>query len=134
MSAPGLRVPAALIAAAVAGPLFVLSVAAAELYLRLPQPIVIRDEEFVQFVAILPPAFLVGGVIGLVPIFLGTAVMGALADRFEAARSPLAWAAAGALCGAGLVLLFASWSDHSIAFALVATSTVCAAICRRQLL
>lgn len=134
MSSPSLRFPAALIAAAVAGPLFVLSYVAAELYLRIPQPVVVQDQEFVLFLAVMPSTFLVGGVIGLVPIFLGAAVMGALADRFEAMRSPFAWAAAGASCGVGLVLLFASWTDYSIAFALVATSTVCAVICRRQLL
>lgn len=130
MSAAGLRFPAAVIAAALAGPLFVLSYAAAELYLRIPQPIVIRDETFLAFLALMPAAFLVGGLIGLVPIALGTAVMGALADRWEAARSPLAWAAAGAACGFALALTFAGAGAPAASFALVATATVCAAICR----
>ena len=43
MSAPGIRFPAAFLAAAAAGPLFVLSYAAAELYLRIPQPVILRS-------------------------------------------------------------------------------------------
>lgn len=130
MSAPGIRFPAAFLAAAAAGPLFVLSYAAAELYLRIPQPVILRSEELIQFLAFLPPALLVGGVIGLVPIFLAAAVMGALANRWEGARSPLAWAAAGAASGVALTLIFAGADDHSAGFALVTTSIVCAAICR----
>lgn len=130
MSSGRLHLTAPLIAAASAGPLFVAAASAADLYLRVPQPVTVGAGEVAQFIAILLPAFLVGGIVGLVPIMLGTLVMTALAERFELARQREIWWLTGGAIGGALAFAFASPEVPQAAFALVATSAICAGICR----
>ena len=121
----------ALLPAFAAGPLFVATYACASLYLQMPRPILLEPSEMASLLVIMVPASLVGFVIGFVPIALGGAIMAALSERFEEARLPQSWAAAGALAGAGLDrLLFAQtpWSGPQD-FAIIATSAACATLC-----
>ena len=70
-----------------------------------------------------------GILFAIVPLLFGTLLMSACAERWEAARSGPAWAAAGAAGGAGIALLLAA--SGPAAFALMATSAVCGWLARR---
>jgi hypothetical protein len=110
------------LACLVAGPVFVISAAAAGAYLTLPRPIRIEPRDLASLALL------------LLPVLIGATAMRALAERIEVARAPITWAAVGALCGAGL----AWWSEVTteqpeLAFALIVTSTLCARLCRPPL-
>ena len=121
----------ALIASLVAGPVFLLSLIAAAAYLTLPQPISLDASVAIAIPMALIPATIVGFVLAFVPNLLGSAVMAWIAETHQAARDPLAWAAAGALSGAGLAASFSSLQSPG-GFATIVTSAVCARICRSQ--
>jgi len=125
---------AAIIASTAAGPLFLLSLTGATLYLRMPEPIPVDPSALLGIAAMLVPAFVIGFVLAFVPNLLGASAMATLAERRDAARAPFAWTAAGALAGTGIAALFADFNDdRSVAFALILTSAACARICRAQL-
>lgn len=131
MSSSRLRLGAPLAAAAAAGPVFVAISTAAALYLQSPQPVTVTETDVVQFVALLLLAIPVGAILGLVPTMLGMLMMSALADRFVLAGEPEIWCLAGAAAGVGLAVAFGAWPHlPEAAFALVATSAICAGICR----
>lgn len=129
MNGNGMRISAAVLAAIPAGPVFLTALIAAELYLRLPAPVQVDPIEVAQFVAALIPAVFLGILLAIVPLLFGTLFMTACAERWEAARSAEAWAAAGAVAGGAIALFFGA--DGSAAFALVATSAVCGWLARR---
>ena len=131
-SRPGNAAP--LLALASAGPLFLTSTCAAGAYLKLPLPLIVEPAALAQFAAVLIPAILVGGVLGLVPILLGNALMSTLATHFELAREPAIWWLVGAAAGAALALVFGVWPhEPATAFGLIFTSAACAGICRTGL-
>jgi ABC-type thiamin/hydroxymethylpyrimidine transport system permease subunit len=121
---------AAIYASAAAGPMFLLSLAAAEAYKFLPQPIPF-DPTYLVFLIWLVPAFVVGFIISFVPNAIGAHLLSKAGEVSEAAREPLIWIGAGAAAGFGLALLFRTfqYSDPGT-FALVLTSASCAGICR----
>jgi hypothetical protein len=120
-----------MVACLVAGPTFATTFALADLYLKLPQPIIVSPLEMRQFLAILAAATAFGAMIAVVPAGLGMLMMSGLGDLLPAARTPLAWTLAGAASGYGLAMLTGAWPDlPPAAFALVATSALCARICR----
>ena len=124
-----MRLSAALIAAMPAGPMFWTAWFLAELYLRLPETVPVDLVEAVPFFLALVPAFFIGLILAIAPVLIGTLVMSACAERWEAARSGEAWAVAGAAGGGAIALLFGA--AGSAAFALVATSAVCGWLARR---
>ena len=129
MDGSGMRFSAALLAAIPAGPVYVAAWFAAELYLRLPAPVTVDPVEIAQVIAIMIPGVFAGILFAIVPLLFGTLLMSACAERWEAARSGPAWAAAGAAGGAGIALLLAA--SGPAAFALMATSAVCGWLARR---
>lgn len=127
------RVPSLILACLVAGPVFVWTNMLADLYLRLPQPILISPNDIAALLIFSLLATLFGFVLALLPTSLGTLLMHSLGEHVEAARTPLAWTLAGAAIGGGLAMLFGTWPDSpATALALVATSALCARICRRS--
>ncbi len=125
---------AAIIASTAAGPLFLLSLTGAMLYLQLPEPIPVDPNALLGIGAALVPAFVVGFLLAFLPNLLGASLMATLAELHEGARTPFAWTAAGALAGTGIAAAFTDFSgDWSSAFALILTSAVCARICRAKL-
>jgi hypothetical protein len=77
-------------------------------------------------------AMILGTLPALCATFVGTMVMSLLSNRFEAARSPLAWLVAGCSGGAAAGWCFGGFEGGSASFgiAFVITSTICAGICR----
>lgn len=127
------RAPSLMLACLVAGPAFVWTNIIADAYLRLPRPIVASPHDIFGLLMFSLLAALFGFVIALLPTSLGTLLMHNLGERVEAARAPLAWILAGGTIGAGLAMLFGAFPDlPETAFALVATSALCARICRRS--
>jgi len=122
---------AALAASLAAGPVFLLSLIAAMVYVTLPAPIPLDASAAIGIPLALIPAMIVGFVLAFVPNLLGSAVMAWIAEGHEAARDPLAWVAAGALIGAGLAASFSGLQSPG-GFATIFTSAVCARICRAQ--
>jgi hypothetical protein len=119
-----------MVACLVAGPTFATTFALADLYLKLPQPILLTVPEIAPLLAFCLTATVFGFVIALVPAGLGTLLMSRLGDHVPAARAPLAWTLAGAAIGYGLAVLTGAWPGlPAAAFALVATSALCARIC-----
>lgn len=94
----GSPLAAALLASAVAGPLFVALFGAAAAYLQLPRPITI-DPAAIAIVLIVMPALFVGFALAFVPTLIGSMALGALADRGEVFRLPEIWMIAGAFWG-----------------------------------
>jgi len=125
--------PGVILACFAAGPLFMVSTALATLYTNLPNPIVVSSSELLGFVAIIAPSIIVGGILALGPTMVGASAMRAFSERYEAARAPIIWTGMGALCGAALALALGAFSDSPAAFGLIATSALCACICRFQL-
>ena len=124
------RIGSVLQATAVAGPVFLTCLVGAMLWDFVPRPIPFEPIAILQFVLALFVAFFVGAIIAFVPVAIGTLAMSALAERWEAARAMPVWAAAGAMSGGGILLLLGR-APSAIAFALVATSIVCALVARR---
>jgi hypothetical protein len=120
---PGSPLPAICAGAAAAGPLFLASSAIASLYLQLPQPVTVDVPQVVAFLIMLLPALVAGFCPAFVMGLFGSLIMGGLKATGRAA-----WAAAGAAAGYGLAVLLLTEAANS--FALVATSSVCALICR----
>jgi len=111
------------LASVAAGPLFVLLAALADLYMRLPAPVVVdpRSVQLLLFLSV--PALLVGTFVALPINTIGAAAMLALGSVFAPARTRTAWALAGAALGGVAVWLFEA--EGQIGFALVATSAFC---------
>jgi hypothetical protein len=128
----GSPVRAALIASAAAGPLFLASFAAASAYLQLPHPIVVRAQDL-DF-GLVMAATMAGFIIGFLPNLVGSAVMKAIGDTNAAARSAALWTAVGAAAGTAIALLFyGPQPDPTGSFAFIATSAICARLCRTQM-
>lgn len=141
MKVNGSPVFAAFATSAAAGPMFVTFTALAYLYLQIPHTVAFGAEDLGTFVLMMVPAAIVGFILAFVPNLLGSAVMATIGESAEWGRSPLAWSLAGGLAGTGLVLLFAprdglfadvGQEGGAAAFALIATSAICARICRGQ--
>lgn len=128
---------AAIIASTAAGPAFVLSLAAAWLYLQVPRPIPFEFDPVDLVgsgIGFMVMATIFGFLLALLPNLAGAALMAALAETNEMARDPIAWTAAGLLAGAGIAALTGGFEDNGpTAFAVIATSAICARICRAQL-
>jgi hypothetical protein len=126
---------AAIVASAAAGPIFLVSLFAAILYLQMPSAIPFGAGEAAALLwasALLVPSFVIGFFLALLPNLVGASAMATLAESVEEARAPIAWVAAGALGGAGIAVLTSGFgSDPPIAFALVVTGGLCAGLCRR---
>jgi hypothetical protein len=131
MKTVGNPLAAAITASLPAGPLFVLSYAAAFAYGQLPAPIVVDAPSLVGLALLLIPATIVGFFIGFALNLVGATIMSALAKHSETAREPVVWIAAGAGAGALLAYLFDVFTPEGPGFALIATSAACAAFCRR---
>ncbi|MFN3946281.1 MAG: hypothetical protein ACK4K7_15260 [Allosphingosinicella sp.] len=123
-------------AALCSGPIFVFATFLAELYLRLPHPVALPP------IGVVPPAILssllmlgfsaiVSAIVALIPVLVGATAMMGLSARFQPARLPLAWALAGAACGAAIA--WALDAGPSISFGIFAASSGSAWIVRLRL-
>ena len=130
MNQSAIRIGAILQATAVAGPVFLACLVGGMLWDFVPRPIPFEPVAILQFMLALCVAFFLGSIIAFVPVAIGTLAMSALAERWEAARSVPAWAAAGAMSSGGILLLLGQ-APGEIAFAFVSTSMVCAMVARR---
>ena len=131
MPSSRLRPGVFLLALVSAGPLFVVSSVGAALYLRLPQPLAVSETEVFSMIGVLLLAVLGGAFLALLPIAVGMLFMTTLARRLPLAAEPEIWCLAGAAAGVGLAFACGAWPQSpEAAFALILTSTVCAAICR----
>lgn len=119
-----------MLAALVAGPTFLLMTGLAELYSKLPAPIVFQPESVLLLIWLSVPATVVGLLIALPVNALGAAAMLALGKGFSPARTRIGWALAGAVLGGLGVWLIGAPSSPS--FALVTTSAVCGWLCSRH--
>ena len=119
---------AAVVASTVAGPIFVIVAAFAETILLVPQPIGVSADEAAAFFVILLTAEIVGFFLAIVPNLIGTSLLSGAAGHNQTARMPETWVGAGAASGA--LLAAAVGAAGITAFALIATSASCAAICR----
>jgi hypothetical protein len=136
----GSPVFAALPASAAAGPVFLLSLLAAQAYAILPEPVAIEAGGVAGFMVIaLVPTIIVGFLISFVPNAIGAYVLSKAGETSETARAPIFWVGAGAMLGFGAAVLFgafqpfASFQDSApVIFALVLTSAVCAGLCRAR--
>ncbi|HST37278.1 MAG TPA: hypothetical protein VLK25_11695 [Allosphingosinicella sp.] len=131
MKVIGTPVGAAVPASLVAGPVFVLSYAASLVYARLPHPIVVDPETLLGLATILLPATIVGFMIGYCVNIVGALIMAALSNHIRLVREPPAWVAAGAAIGGSIAFLLDGYGRDGPAFALIATSAICAGLCRR---
>lgn len=125
----GSPLPAVTAASIVAGPLFLTSAAVASLYLELPKTIVVGPEQFTWFLLTLVPSLLFAFLPAFVLNLIGSSLMIGLTGMGRSALPPEAWLAAGAAIGSGVAASFGAGPE--IAFALVATSALCAWICRK---
>jgi hypothetical protein len=115
------------LAAIAAGPTFVLTAVLADLYLRLPAPLIITPQSVVMLLWFLGPATIVGAIIALPVNAIGALAMRMLGEWFAPARTRAAWILAGGLLGGlGVWLLEA---EHPLNFALVATAAFCGWLC-----
>ncbi|RDE05175.1 hypothetical protein [Sphingomonas aracearum] len=69
-----------------------------------------------------------GAVLALLPVLLGTVVMGFASERWERARHPLAWSVTGGAMGVAIAGLFDAGASPTIA--LLITGLACAAVVR----
>ena len=128
----GTLAPGVILAGAVAAPLCILLTGLAHLYLQLPAPITIEWEALLSgtFMSLVP-VLTIGVLISLPVNILGSAIMAGLSRRFEWARSKLSWIFAGTLAGAAVAWLIGqAFIAGEFAFGLIATSAVCAGLCR----
>lgn len=123
----------AVVPSAAAGPVFLLSTAAASAYSLVPQPIEVPPEYLFAFLAALVPAFVVGFVLSFMLNAIGTKLLWAAGEVSALAREPIVWIATGAAAGLLLAILFGAFPGSGVAsFALVSTSALCAGLCRAQ--
>ena len=125
---------AALPASAAAGPIFLLSLGAAQAYALVPQPIPIDLGSLAIYLAFaLVPAAIFGFVIGFVPNAIGTHVLSKAGETSQTARAPIFWVGIGAALGFGFAVLIGVFRDSPAGtFALVLTSAICAGLCRAR--
>ncbi|ATY31632.1 hypothetical protein CVN68_06320 [Sphingomonas psychrotolerans] len=103
--------------------MFVLTAALADLYLKLPAPIVIEPQSVLLLVGLCLPAMVIGTIVALPINGVGALAMLAFGGSFAPARSRTAWALAGGILGGVGVWLFET--DANFSFAVVATSVFC---------
>ena len=117
-----------------AGPIFVAMLGLHEAYRRFPGPIdTVSAGDLLLMIPMAPAVIAIGGVLSIPAILVGGLTMRALGTAFAWTRLPLLWIVAGAGFGVAIACLFARESPPS-AFALIATSALCAGICRRPVI
>ncbi|MEA3048982.1 MAG: hypothetical protein QOG84_818 [Sphingomonadales bacterium] len=92
---------AALPASAAAGPVFVLSLAAAQIYSFMPEPVPIDPASLAMTLALLIPAAVAGFLISFLPNAIGAHILSRAGEFSETARAPISWIAVGAALGLG---------------------------------
>lgn len=113
-----------------AGPIFFTMLGVYEVASRFPQAIILPG---LKIAVVLPMIMLLAAVFGafvsLPANLIGGLAMGALSERYSWLRPPLVWTLAGMLLGVLIAATCAHGSPQA-AFALIATSAICASICR----
>jgi len=113
-----------------AGPLFVVFFAVANIFRQFPEHIFI-DSKDAQVLFLMLPAVVVGACISLIPNIIGANIMADLADEYPFARSSFIWAIVGASTAFVWICIVPGLFDAGPGgLALVATSAMCAVICR----
>lgn len=115
-----------------AGPIFLTAAMLADYYLKIPEAVTVN----VGILPLLPVALLFASAIGffiaILPAIVGTALLSAIARRFEAARQPIMWAVAGATIGTAFVTQV-DIDEPAIAFGIVVASASSARLSRMSL-
>jgi hypothetical protein len=121
-------------ASVAAGPIFVLSFAAASAFSLLPRPIPIDASVVMLNIIALVPSAIVGFMISILPSAIGAYFLSLAGETSETARAPTSWIGIGAALGFGLAVLFGAFPDSAATtFALVSTSSLCAGLCRARI-
>lgn len=111
------------------GPIFIATTAIGYACAQFPSAIRLENAEWLILLMI--PAIMYGSFVGVLPIIFGAMAMAAIASKAPVARLPALWTFAGAICGAGIMILFrTSEPDTAATFGVIATSAICARICR----
>ena len=118
------------LALVVAGPIFVAMLSLYEAYLRFPHAIEVPDASLIPAALMaLPVISVLGAIISLPANLIGGLGLGALCERYGCLRPPPVWTIMGLSAGMLIAFVF-SRENPQPAFALIATSTICARICR----
>ncbi len=122
---------AVLVASLAAGPLVFGLIVLGSLYKTLPAPINVQPESVFGLIMGLFVASGIGFLIALAITLIGTNMMIALGNRFEVARYRLIWLIVGALLATVVCLLVDPKTElHEINIAIIASSAICAWLCR----
>ena len=113
-----------------AGPIFLLMLGLAQLCQLFPRAIEMPElgESFAALL-LLPVAAIVGAIISSPANLIGGTAMGVLGEHHGWARPPIVWTLAGTALGIAITLAVTA-DNPQVAFALIATSAICARICR----
>ena len=131
MSRTGSRAAGIALATMLAGPVFITSIALASFFRMLPAPVVVSGQNILIYLALLIPSMIVGAFLAGLPNLIGTVALAALADTQDWARPLPVWMLTGAVIGMIITFVTAGpRSDPATMFALVATSAICAGLCR----
>ncbi|WP_218016159.1 hypothetical protein [Sphingobium abikonense] len=130
---PGWSIPLAII---LAGPIFIALFFIADLYLKLPASIAFEPSNMLGYATnallLLGLGMAMSVPIAILPILFGMALMQMLVRCSPAFRPPVVWAIIGGPIGALPLLAFQPKDIYRpAAFALVATSAICAWLCGR---
>jgi hypothetical protein len=125
------RIPGALLAVLLAGPIFSAALAAAIAAGKLPGPIAFTETEVTGYLFITLFSIIVGAALAFLPVMLGSLAMSRLGHHWPIFRRPFAWTAAGAVIGASLALLWGTQPEALPGwFAMIVTGTLCARLAR----
>lgn len=131
MQRPTHVIAGAMIASLAAGPVFLLALCFAAVLAAIPEPIV-PQASWITATLIVIPAFIIGLIVSMVPNIICASVLSELATHAPEFRTPPLWAAIGGLVtGVPGILLEA---QPEILFPFIATSTICALLCRAYIL
>lgn len=120
-------------ASAAAGPLFVTLCVLAMLYRQWPAPISFDDATVAGFLGFAIMAAVPGTIIALPVCTLCALALRKLADRVALLRNPVVWMLTGGAIGAVVVGLLQRDMEFEIGFGLIATSAICAGLCRSSI-
>ncbi len=115
------------VAALLAGPVFAIGMSVAG-WMQAPAEAIDPHALLPILLFLLPPVWLIGMLLAIVPTFAGTAMMRWAGRGNFAMQMPVAWALAGALAAGGVTAAFAQDSMATVAMSI--TGGCCALICR----
>jgi hypothetical protein len=132
MTGTGSHRIALMCASLASGPLYLLGYAAGSMVYSVPQPIIVRPQDVVNFLLLLVPGTIAGFFVAIVPLVFAILILSGMASSSGVARRPLVWAAAGGTGGA-LIGWAAGWDDPVRSFAFIFSASASLRIARAYL-